>query len=88
LKWLTVSAGVQKTFYGLTDEYIEDLSFNLDSWTLGAGFAFKLTPWMKLQLGYMITLYDEWNKVDALTKLPTEYDRTSHDIAFGFNFDF
>lgn len=88
LKWLTVSAGVQKTFYGLTDEYIEDLSFNLDSWTFGGGFAFKLTPWMKLQLGYMITIYDEWNKVDALTKLPTEYDRTSHDIAIGFNFDF
>ena len=88
LTWLTVSAGVQKTFYGLTDEYIEDMSFNLDSWSFGGGFAFKCTNWLSVQLGYMITIYDEWNKVDALTKLPTEYDRTSQNIAVGLNFEF
>ncbi len=85
---LTLSFGVQRTLYGLSDEYIEDMSFNLNSWSLGGGFAVRITDWLRFQAGYMVTLYESWNKTDKLTKLRTTYERTSHNIGVGVNLDF
>src|SRR5574344_1377586 len=84
---LTLSAGVQRTLYGLSDEYIEDISFNLNSWSFGGGFAFRVTDKLTFQAGYMVTFFDPWTKKDSATKIPTKYERTSQNVGVGLNLD-
>ena len=82
---LTVSLGLQRTLYGITDEYINDLSFVTDSWSIGGGLAFRFTPKFQVQIGYMETIYEDYKKKEA-TGITKTYDRTSHNIAVGLDF--
>lgn len=84
LKPLTVSASVQRTMYGITDDYISDLSFVTDSWSVGGGIAFRFTNNLQVQIGYMETLYEERTKTENGIK--KTYDRTSHNVAAGIDF--
>lgn len=84
LKPLTVSASVQRTMYGITDDYISDLSFVTDSWSVGGGIAFHFTDNLQVQIGYMETLYEERTKTENGIK--KTYDRTSHNVAAGIDF--
>lgn len=84
LKPLTVSASVQRTLYGITDDYISDLSFVTNSWSIGGGIAFRVTDNLQIQVGYMETLYEDYTKKDSGVK--KTYDRTSHNIAGGIDF--
>lgn len=84
LKPLTVSASVQRTMYGITDDYISDLSFVTDSWSVGGGIAFRFTDNLQVQIGYMETLYEERTKTENGIK--KTYDRTSHNVAAGIDF--
>ena len=81
---LTISASVQRTMYGLADEYLSDLSFVTNSWSVGGGLAFRFTDYLQAQIGYMETIYEDYNKNDNGVK--KTYDRTSHNIAFGLDF--
>jgi len=87
LQKLTLSLGVQRTLFGLTDEYVEDLGYNLNSWSFGGGFAVKITDYFKVQAGYMITLYESRTETDTFTHLKTKYERTSNNVGIGFNLD-
>ena len=40
---LLVSAGFQKTNYGLSDEYMNDMSFVVSSYTYGLGLRYKVS---------------------------------------------
>ena len=84
IKPLTISASVQRTLYGITDDYISDLSFVTDSWSIGGGIAFRFSDNLQVQIGYMETLYEEYTKKDSGVK--KTYDRTSHNIAGGIDF--
>lgn len=84
LKPLTISASVQRTMYGITDDYISDLSFVTDSWSVGGGIAFRFTDNLQVQIGYMETLYEERTKTENGIK--KTYDRTSHNVAAGIDF--
>ncbi len=84
LKQLTVSAAVQRTLYGISDDYINDMSFVTDSWSIGGGIAFRFTDYLQLQVGYMETLYEEYTKKESGVK--KTYDRTSHNVAIGLDF--
>jgi long-chain fatty acid transport protein len=81
----TVSAAVQRTLYGITDEYINDLSFVTDSWSVGGGIAFRFNEKFQVQVGYMETIYEEYKKKEA-SGITKTYDRTSHNIALGLDF--
>lgn len=87
LQKLTLSLGVQRTLFGLTDQYVEDLGYNLNSWSFGGGFAVKITDYFKVQAGYMITLYESRTETDTFTHLKTKYERTSNNVGIGFNLD-
>lgn len=62
-KIVTVSAGYQKTDYGLADEFQSDISFSLDSYAIGIGGAIKLTPNLTMNIAYFWSDYDNYTKV-------------------------
>lgn len=59
---LQVSAGWQNTNYGLTDEYMKDMSFNISSNTMGVGIGIQATKHIKVNLAYFQTFYKTYNK--------------------------
>lgn len=58
---LTVSGGVQFTRYPLTDEYMNDMSFVVNSWTFGLGLEYKVSEKVKLSAAYFQTNYEDYN---------------------------
>lgn len=84
---LTASVGGQMTNYGLTDQYQQATSFSCDSYSLGLGVAYKITPKINLNLAYFTTFYSDY-KSGSLNNLPapTTYERTNHVIGVGVDF--
>jgi hypothetical protein len=68
---LLVSAGGQVTRSGVTDNYQTDMSYSLNSYSIGLGGAVKLTPNLRLNIAYFFTNYDKW------TKNTTNYNETT-----------
>ncbi len=73
-KMIEVSAGAQITDYDFTDEYMEDVSFNISSWSFGLGLGVKLTKNIKLNVAYFQTNYgnykrstNDYNNLSALS---------------------
>ena len=58
-KYLTLSCGWQTTKYGLSDEYMNDLSFNTSSNNYGVGFRYNASEKCFVDFGYMYTDYDK-----------------------------
>lgn len=58
-KYITVSASWQNTKYGLSDEYMNDLSFNLSSNSVAFGARINATKRCSIDLGYMHTIYKD-----------------------------
>lgn len=58
-KYLTISCGWQTTKYGLSDEYMNDLSFNTSSNNYGVGFRYNASEKFFVDFGYMYTDYDK-----------------------------
>lgn len=67
---LTLSAGVQNTNYGLSDDFQSDISFSCDSYSVGLGAAVKLTNRMKLNVAYFWTNYSDYTKEVAADQTP------------------
>jgi long-chain fatty acid transport protein len=100
-KLLTVSLGGQRTDYGLSDEYQQNTSFACDSYSIGVGCALNLTEKLRLNAGYFITLYSDYNKPTAKGD-PTKgggyygtgyaatetYSRTNNVIGLGIDYKF
>lgn len=55
-----VSAGVQFTRTGVTDDYQKDLSFSLDSYSIGLGGAVNVSKNVTINIGYFWTDYANW----------------------------
>lgn len=60
-----VSAGAQITRTGVTDDYQTDMSFSLNSYSVGFGGAFNITEDLRLNLAYFFTNYSDWTKASA-----------------------
>ena len=58
---LTVSAGGQITRYDLTDAYMNDISFVVNSWNLGAGLDYQISNVVKLKAGYFHSFYGDYD---------------------------
>lgn len=61
-KAVQVSAGAQRTLYDFTDGYMEDMSFNVSSYSFGFGVGVKLNKKMKLNLAYFQTIYGDYKR--------------------------
>lgn len=57
-----LSAGGQITRTGVTDNYQTDLSYSLNSYSVGFGGAYNITPALRLNLAYFFTNYSDWTK--------------------------
>ena len=85
-KKFTVSGGLQRTDYGLSDNYQQDTSFACDSWSIGLGGAWNINESVRLNAGYFISLYSDYTK-------PTSYgsetfSRTNNVIGLGVDLKF
>lgn len=61
-KWAQVSAGMQRTKYGLGDDYMSDMSFTTSSYSFGFGAGFNLTEDLKINVAYFWTNYEDYTK--------------------------
>ena len=79
---LTVSLGGQLTRYGLTDEYMNDMSFVVNSNSVGFGFNYKATEKLTLKAGYFQTMYDTYDRQTSAT-VSDSFTRTNRVLGIG-----
>ena len=85
---LTVSAGGQLTRYGLTDDYMNDMSFVVNSYSVGFGFNYKATDHLTLKAGYFQTIYDTYDRVTSKEPLVSDsFTRTNRVLGIGCQVD-
>jgi len=90
---LMVSAGGQVTRTGATDAYQSDMSFSLNSYSIGFGGAVKITPDLRLNIAYFFTNYSDWTKASAnyngTTLAGTDvFSRTNKVFGIGVDYKF
>lgn len=85
VKWLTVSAGYQRTSYGITDAYMDDKSFVTSSHSVGGGFMIHVSKKTRVNVAYFHTFYQtkKTNNVSANTGYDYQADYTRKNDVFG-----
>ena len=91
-KIFTVSAGAQRTDYGLSDGYQANTSFACDSYSVGGGAAFNVTPHLRINAGYFCSIYSDYTREQPIrySGIPVmeTYSRTNHVIGLGVDYKF
>lgn len=82
-KILEISAGYQRTIYTQEECNINDLSFNLSSWTFGLGVGVQVSKKVKVNAGYFQTFYDDYT-----TEGNSTYSRTNKVVGIGVELSF
>ena len=87
-KYLTLSLGYQRTMYGVSDDYMNDVSFNLTNNSIGCGVRIHPSKLFNIDLGYMHTIYGS-RTVTTATAVGDKidmYERKNDVIGVGLNF--
>jgi len=92
-KMFLVSCGGQITRQGVTDDYQSDMSFSINSYSLGFGGAINVTENIRINLAYFFTDYSDWTKHSSNynnTSLPGTdiFSRTNKTFGIGLDFAF
>jgi len=92
-KKFTVSCGAQRTDYGLSDNYQKNTSFACDSYSIGLGGAWNISEKLRLNAGYFITIYSDYEKaqdnyLDLGMAGKDVYSRTNNVIGIGIDYKF
>ncbi len=86
---LNVSCGGQLTRYGLTDEYMSDMSFVVNSYSLGFGFSYKVKENITFSAAYFQTNYDKYTRENYPTAgVSDTFTRTNRVLGVGCQLDF
>ena len=86
---LNVSCGGQLTRYGLTDEYMNDMSFVVNSYSLGFGFSYKVKNNITLSAAYFQTNYDKYTRENYPTAgVSDTFTRTNRVLGASCQIDF
>ena len=81
---LTVSGGIQFTRYQLTDAYMNDMSFVVNSYSMGFGFNYKASDKITLKAGYFQTNYSHYDRVTSKEPLVSDsFTRTNRVLGVG-----
>lgn len=83
---LTVSGGFQITNYGMTDAYMSDMSFVVDSWSFGLGAKYQVSRKVALNVAYFQTNYDKYDTA-AVSEVHTSFTRSNRVIGVGAEID-
>lgn len=88
-KLVTISGSWETTRYGMNDEYMNDLSFNLSNHMIGGGVRINATNRLSIDLGYMCTFYEDREVTTQTAAGPKTdlYSRKNHSFGIGFNID-
>ena len=84
--WLQISAGIQKTNYDMEDGFMNDISFNVSSYTYGLGVGVKVTDKIRVNAAYFQTNYDTKDVVSGA--ISNSYTRTNRVFGLGCDIDF
>jgi len=81
---LTLSLGGQLTRYGLSDEYMTDMSFVVNSYSFGFGANYKLSDKVVLKAAYFQTNYETYDRKDYPTAgISDSFTRTNRVLGLG-----
>jgi opacity protein-like surface antigen len=81
---VTISLGGQLTRYGLTDAYMNDMSFVVNSYSIGFGTNFKATDNVTLKAGYFQTNYSNYDRITQDNpRISDTFTRTNYVIGLG-----
>lgn len=86
---LQVSTGGWTSTFGLTDDYMNDLSFNTNSWSWGLGLGYKVSSKVQLNVAYFHSFYDTYKKesVESGIHCLDEFTRRNNVFGIGINVD-
>lgn len=87
-KKLTASGGIQITRYGLTDEYMSDMSFVTNSWTFGLGARYQLSEKLAINAAYFQTNYDKYHTQPSESGAQNTFTRTNKVLGVGVEYTF
>lgn len=82
-KWL-LSAGIQYSNFGITDNYTSDLSFINDSFTTGIGAKYSINEQWDINFGACYANYAH----DVNRRMGSDYMRKTYNVAVGVDFKF
>lgn len=83
---MIASIGLLNSNGGATEEYQSDLSYSLNSNTIGLGLGYKVSDAMTINLGGLNTFYQEDKKTtDTYTE---KYSKTTFGFAIGVDYKF
>ena len=86
---LNVSCGGQLTRYGLSDAYMNDISFVVNSYSIGLGFSYKVKDNVTLSAAYFQTNYDKYNRDNYPSEGVSDvFTRTNYVLGVGCQLDF
>ncbi len=86
---LNLSLGGQLTRYGLSDEYMSDISYVVSSYSVGLGFSYKVKPNITLSAAYFQTMYDNYNRDNYPHEgVSDSFTRTNRVLGVGCQVDF
>lgn len=86
---INISAGIQFTDYQLTDKYMNDMSFVVDSYSYGFGLTYKFNKTVKASLAYFQTNYSDYDRVTqadpttGATIVGDSFTRTNRVLGLG-----
>lgn len=84
-KRVQVSAGMQRTAYDLKDEGMNDISFNVSSYSYGLGIGVQVSEKVKINAAWFQTLYDDYDMTSGTAPAVTtnSFTRTNRVIGLG-----
>ena len=86
---LNVSLGGQLTRYGLSDDFMNDMSFVANSYSVGFGFSYKMKDYITLSAAYFQTIYDNYHRNNYPTEgVSDTFTRTNRVLGIGCQLDF
>ncbi|MGM9704547.1 MAG: OmpP1/FadL family transporter [Prevotella sp.] len=84
-KYVQISAGLQKTSYDFEDSFMNDISFNVSSYSFGFGVGVNVTPKVKINAAYFQTNYEDYDKTETSGNMTVSnsFTRTNRVLGLG-----
>jgi len=83
-----ISMGGQITRYGLADDFQSDLSFFVNSYSLGFGGAVNVSKNVQINIGYFFTDYSDYKMAEVAAQPNNVYTRKNKVFTAGVDFSF